>query len=159
MGSIPMNDGSSALILRTHEGASTVTFELLNLLPSEAAPSEYGVVDPGAPGFPAGHTAEFPDEGSVTHMAFFRCQGGQYPGGGDQATIVSTSAVLSQDQSTYAITETILAHGPNVGAPELIVVSHQSHDVAFDAFDPAKDVTGVPCWDQGGVSPSPTPTA
>jgi hypothetical protein len=103
--------------------------------------------------------AILPDGGSVTHQVFFRCQGGQYPGGGDQATIVSTSAVLSQDQNTYTITETILAHGPNVGAPELIIVSQQAHDVAFDAFDPAKDVTGVPCWDQGGVSPSPTPTA
>jgi WD40-like Beta Propeller Repeat len=156
VGSIPMNDGSNALVLRTHEGASTVFYELLNLFPSEAGPHEYGVVDPGAPGFPAGQTAEFPDEGSVTHEAFLRCQGGSYPGGGDQATIVETTADLSHDGSTYTVVETILAHGPNVGQPELIVVAQTSKDVAFDSFDPAKDVTGAPCWSQGGGSPSPS---
>jgi hypothetical protein len=155
VGSIPMNDGSNALVLRTHEGASTVFYELLNLLPSEAGPQEYGVIDPGAPGFPAGQTAEFPDAGSVAHQAFFRCQGGPYPGGGDQATIVETTADLSADQSTYTVVETILAHGPNSGKPELIVVSQTSKDIAFDAFDPVKDVKGVPCWGPGSGSPSP----
>jgi hypothetical protein len=157
--SIPMNDGTNALVLMTGQGASAFTYELLNVPPSETAPQEYTVIPPGGIGFPAGKPANLPDGGSVTHLDFLRCQGGQYPGGGDQATIVSTSAVLSQDQSTYSVTETILAHGPNVGAPELIVVSQTARDVAFDGFDPAKDVTGVPCWDQGGVSPSPTPTA
>jgi hypothetical protein len=113
------------------------------------------VIDPGAPGFPAGQTAEFPDAGSVAHQAFFRCQGGPYPGGGDQATIVETTADLSADQSTYTVVETILAHGPNSGKPELIVVSQTSKDIAFDAFDPVKDVKGVPCWGPGSGSPSP----
>jgi hypothetical protein len=152
---IPMNDGSNALVLETAQGASTTTYEFLNVYPSELGPLEYLITAPGADGFPAGMPAILPDGGAVTHLDFFRCQGGQYPGGGDQATIVSTSAVLSQDQSTYAVTETILAHGSNVGAPELIVVSQTTRDVAFDAFDPVKDVTGVPCWDQGGSSPTP----
>jgi hypothetical protein len=157
--SIPMNDGTNALVVMTERGASTPMYELLNLPQSEAGPQQYKVIPPGGIGFPAGQPAILPDGGSVTHLDFFRCQGGQYPGGGDQATIVSTSAVLSQDQSTYSVTETILAHGPNAGAPELIVVAQTTHDEAFDAFDPAQDVTGVPCWDQGGFSPSPTPTA
>jgi hypothetical protein len=154
-----MNDGSDALVLETAQGASTTTYELLNVYPSELGPQEYLTTPPGADGFPAGEPASLPDGGSVTHLDFFRCQGGQYPGGGDQATIVSTSAVLSQDQSNYSVVETILAHGPNMGAGELIVVSQTTRDVALDAFDPAKDVAGVPCWDQGGFSPSPTPTA
>jgi hypothetical protein len=144
--SIPMNDGSNALVLEIDEGASTRMYVLLNVFPSEAGPQEYVVAEPGAPGFPAGAAAFLPDGGSVTHMDFFRCQGGPYGGGGDMATIVSTSAVLSQDQTTYTVTETVLAHGPNPGTAEVIVVSQEAHQVAFDAFDPAHDVTGEPCW-------------
>jgi Tol biopolymer transport system component len=153
VGSIPMNDGSNALVLRTHEGASTVFYELLNLFPSEAGPKEYTVLDPGSPEFPPGQVAQFPDEGSVTHEDFFRCQGGPYPGGGDQATMVETNATLDKLQGMYTLTETVLAHGPNTGQPELIVVSRNTRQIGFDAFDPAKDVTGVPCW--GGATPSP----
>ncbi len=154
VGSIPMNDGTNALVLETAQGASTTRYALLNVLPSETGPDRYLVIAPAAPGFPAGKPPALATGGSVTHLSFFTCQGGPYPGGGDMATIISTRAVLSQDQSTYTVTQTILAHGPNAGQAEVIVVSQDAKDVAFDAFDPANDVAGVPCWDPGST-PSP----
>lgn len=147
VGSIPMNDGTTSLALRIGEGASTVAYEMLNM-PPDVTPQEYLVTPPGSPEFPPGHVAVFYDEGSVTHEDFFRCQGGPYPGGGDQATIVETDATLNKYQGMYTLVQTVLAHGPNSGQAELIVVSRDTRKVGFDAFsrNPGKYVQGAPCW-------------
>jgi hypothetical protein len=141
-----MNDGTNALVLETNLGASTATYELLNVWPSEIGPQEFIVQPPGADGFPSDKPAILLDGGPVTDQRSFRCQGGRYPGGGDQATIVEMAALLSRDQTTYTVTETILAHGPRARFPELIVVSQTARQVPLDQFDPSRDVPGVPCW-------------
>ena len=153
---VPMNDGTNALVVRSDQGASTAFYELLSVRASETGPQVYTIADPGSHAFPAGDDARLASGGSVTHLDFITCQGGQYPGGGDMATILATSAVLSADQTTYAVTQTELARGPDPDTAQLIVVATDERSVPFDMFDPSTDVNGVPCWGEtapGGGSP------
>jgi hypothetical protein len=145
-GSIPMNDGTTALILRTDQTASSTSasYVLLNLSPGRG-PRTYAVTGAGGEGFPAGRPAVLVDGSDTSSLAFLGCRGGPFPGGGDMATIVQTIATLAPGQTTYRIVQTELAHGPNAGRPELIVVSQQTRNVAAGAFDPNSISVGAPC--------------
>jgi hypothetical protein len=143
-GSIPMNDGTMAMILRTDQSPSSTSYLLLDLWPGRAART-YVITGAGGEGFPSGRTAVFTNGGGASTVAFFGCQGGPFPGGGDMATIVQTTATLSSDRTTYRVVQTELAHGPHAGRPQLIVVSQHSKTVRASDFDPRSIDVGVSC--------------
>jgi len=139
-----MNDGTTALILRTDQVGSFTAYLLLNLAPSRP-PATYVITAAGGQEFASGHAARLFDGAIPSRIAFLGCQGGPFPGGGDMATIVQTIATLSTDRSTYRIVQTELAHGPNAGRPQLIVVAQHTRTAPAEGFDPNSIAVGAPC--------------
>ncbi len=143
-GVIPMNDGTMALILRTDQDSSYNSYVLLSLAPGHG-PKTYVVTGTGGEDFASGQPAIFVEAGTATHVAYFNCRGGPYPGGGDMATVVEIVALMSPDQTTWHLVRTELAHGPRPERAELVVVSQHVQDVAVAAFDAGKVGSGYAC--------------
>jgi hypothetical protein len=153
-------DGADELILLTQRGASTEFVEVYELPVSENFGQQAATVaDPGAPGYPAGEAAVFAMGGSVTHMDFLTCLAGSHE-------VVATSAKLNDNQTEWAIHETVFTFDPayhqersaSDGYGKFAVVSSADSTLAFDPTgENQPQPQGSACWDQG-TSPSPSST-
>jgi Tol biopolymer transport system component len=101
-------DGASEVAVLVDRGASTEFVDFFQLLPSEAGPVLFDVVPPGNDEHPGNAPLEAARGGSVTHQDFVTCQASEAG-----RRLLTTSAVLSEDQSTWTLTETVFGFDPS----------------------------------------------
>jgi hypothetical protein len=147
-------DGIDELVLLVDMGASTQfvqVFEFWNGL--EGALGEPSVVlEPGAPGFPAGEPAPFAIGGSVAHQDFMTCR--SIEGGAPE--VIATSGELTQDQTTWNVHETVLTFARILETPfgTFTVVSTRDYTVPFDPTGETQlEPPGDPCWGESIPGP------
>jgi hypothetical protein len=135
-------NGTSEFALVVHGGASTDFLNFFELPAEEPGPILFAEASQSTP-------LELAAGGSVTHMDFVTCQ--TDGSGGPQ--LVSTAAALSQDGSTWNLTETVYAFDPSApagGDPRTAdAFSVASTNTSTQPADPNGDpptVNGSPCF-------------
>lgn len=145
-------DGIDELALVVDGGASTKLMNVLEIPPTEVGPAVLTVGPDGTEGFPPGEPALFPIGGSVKHLDFVTCR---TDGGVHQ--VLATHATLSQDETTWSLTEVVfevaideqaLRSGEPVTIQALTVVGVNTSTQPFDPNAPPS-VEGVPCFPNG----------
>ena len=108
------------------------------------SPSRARAARPGSPpGFPGGAPAQFDLGGSVTHQGYLTCTGPQ----GGSREVLSTGTVLSDDQTTWQVHETVFTFSPGKDGTGLFrVESTRDYTVPFDPNQPFVP-PGDPCLD------------
>jgi Tol biopolymer transport system component len=138
-------DGMEEFFLVYSAGASTEFVEAYELPASEAFGQHPAMVArPGSPpGFPPGAPAHFDLGGSVTQQGYLTCTGPQ----GGSREVVSTGTVLSEDQATWKVHETVFTFSPGKDGTGLFrVESTRDYTMPFDSNQPFVP-PGDPCLD------------
>jgi hypothetical protein len=138
-------DGIDEFFLLYSGGASTDFVEVYELPASEAFGQHPAkIARPGSPpGFPAGAPAQFDLGGSVTHQGYLTCTGPQ----GGSREIVATGTVLSPDQTTWKVHETVFTFSAGKGRTgRFKVVSARDYTAPVDPNTPFVPL-GDPCLD------------
>jgi hypothetical protein len=135
-------NGTAEFALVVHEGASTTFLNFFELPPEEPGPILFAEASQSTP-------LELATGGSVTHLDFVTCQ----TDGSGASQLVATNAGLSQDGSTWDLTETVYAFDPSApagGDPRTAdVFSVASTNTSTQPADPNGDpptVNGSPCF-------------
>jgi hypothetical protein len=98
-------NGTAEFALVVQEGASTTFLNFFELPPEEPGPILFAEASQST-------ALELATGGSVTHLDFVTCQ----TDGSGASQLVATSAGLSQDGSTWDLTETVYAFDPSAPA-------------------------------------------
>ena len=143
-------NGTDELALLVELGSSTQFVEFYELNVSEAFGQQAVLVaPPGAEGFPPDQPAVFPLGGSVTHLDFLSCF--QAEDGTNQ--VASDGAVLSSDQTEYAVHETVFVLDMTLDTlyGQFVVQSTKDYIVPFDPKDQTDfQLPGRPCLNAEG---------
>jgi len=138
-------DGIDEFFLLFSAGASTEFVEVYELPASEAFGQHPAkIAPPGSPpGFPAGAPAQFDIGGSGTHQGYLTCA----TANDGTHEVLSTGTMLSNDQTTWKVHETVFTFSPGKDRAGLFtVVSARDYTVPFDPNVPFLP-PGDPCLD------------
>jgi Tol biopolymer transport system component len=147
-------DGAHELFITSDEGASTRFLRVFGVPLSPIGPIRFGVASPGSNEFPAGEPLVLEYGGSVTHQGFVTCAEGD-----GEHHVIATVAQLSNDQTEWAVTETIFSFDSSAEAesvvtedgsneqhaPAFTIVSSREYTVPYDPEEPLP-VPGNACW-------------
>jgi Tol biopolymer transport system component len=128
-------NGTAEVLIEVAEGASTVTLQAYEIPQGERGPDVLPVAPPGNPEYPPDQPIRLLLGGSVTHQDFVTCV--------NPNEVIATADALSQDASTWTVTET---HFTFDGSSFAIASVNESQ-VPTDPSDPQPPApAGQPCW-------------
>jgi hypothetical protein len=134
-------NGTRELAIVVDRNAYTVFLEFFELSATEVFGSPVIIAPPGTEDYPGGKTAVLPLVGSGSTLHFLSCT----IGNDGHHAVVATAAVLSEDQSTWSLSETVFAFEPVKDIPfgQFNVVSSRDYsEPAREGMDPVQD----PCF-------------
>jgi Tol biopolymer transport system component len=145
-------DGVDELAVLVDQGASTQFAEFYEVNASVEGPA-FGrqavlVAPPGAESFPSDKPAVFPLGGSVSHLDFLSC----FQAEDGTSQVAADGAVLSSDQTEYAVHETAFAldMGLDSNYGRFVVQSTKDYVVPFDPNGQTQfQLPGMPCLSAG----------
>jgi hypothetical protein len=128
-------NGTDEFLLDVDEGASTVFIQAYELPPSERGPVALLVAPPGNGEYPPDLPIRLTIEGSVRYQYFVTCQGPD--------EVIATSDSLSDDSSTWAVTETHFTFDGSA----FTITSVKDSQAPTDPNAPKPPPRiGQPCW-------------